>query len=370
MAWSYRKRLKIIPGVHLNFSKNGVSATIGVRGMSVTYGNRGTYANIGIPGTGIYNRFKISDNKSFYDVPTENLTDPSFTPIVSADILTVGSPNMDGVKELIIKTREQRKEMKADIKSIKGKIKCNLGYRFFLYFFYPIVKKKICSINNDLKTQRQTVCELKTQLENCYVNLDVDFEPQVLEKYQYFIDSFKNLSQSQKIWHIISTRNISNSERVYRRTSAVADINRVEVKFGSQTLPEIKTKYDVLWLQNRNGHDLYFYPNFLVIYSSQENYAIIDYVDLQLSYQSTRFIETESVPKDSKVVDHTWYKVNKNGTPDRRFKDNYRIPIAAYGELLITNSAGIQEEYNCSNNEQTQIFVSAFNWYKDAIYNY
>lgn len=58
MAWRYRKRLKIIPGVHLNLSKSGVSATIGVRGMSVTYGNKGTYANIGIPGTGIYNRFK------------------------------------------------------------------------------------------------------------------------------------------------------------------------------------------------------------------------------------------------------------------------------------------------------------------------
>ena len=38
MAWRYRKRLKIIPGVHLNLSKSGVSATIGVRGMSVTYG--------------------------------------------------------------------------------------------------------------------------------------------------------------------------------------------------------------------------------------------------------------------------------------------------------------------------------------------
>ena len=54
MAWRYRKRLKIIPGVHLNLSKSGVSATIGVRGMSVTYGNKGTYANIGIPGTGMF----------------------------------------------------------------------------------------------------------------------------------------------------------------------------------------------------------------------------------------------------------------------------------------------------------------------------
>ncbi len=339
--------------------------------MSVTYGNKGTYANVGIPGTGIYSRFKISDNKSSDNTPSEEYPiASSFTPIVSADILTISSPNMEGVKELIIKTREQRKEIKADIKSIKGKIRRNICYRFFLFLFYPIVKKKIHLIKEDLRVQRQTVRELKTQLENCYVNLDIDFEPDILEKYLYFIESFKKLSQSQKIWHIIRARKLNYSERVQRRISYTTEVDRVKVEFGQRILPEIKTKYEVLWLQNRNGHDLYFYPNFLIMYSSQEKYAIIDYADLQLAYRSTTFVETESVPRDSKVVDYTWYKVNKNGTPDRRFKDNYRIPIAAYGELLITNSSGIQEEYNCSNNEQTQMFVSAFNWYKSAIYNY
>lgn len=126
MAWRYRKRLKIIPGVHLNLSKSGVSATIGVRGMSVTYGNKGTYANIGIPGTGIYNRFKISDNTISQNEFIENETSPNFTPIISSDILTVSSPNMEGVKELIVQTRAQRLDIRADIKSIKKKIRCNL----------------------------------------------------------------------------------------------------------------------------------------------------------------------------------------------------------------------------------------------------
>lgn len=36
MAWSYRRRIKIIPGVHLNFSKSGISTTIGVKGASLT----------------------------------------------------------------------------------------------------------------------------------------------------------------------------------------------------------------------------------------------------------------------------------------------------------------------------------------------
>ena len=368
MAWRYRKRLKIIPGVHLNLSKSGVSATIGVRGMSVTYGNKGTYANIGIPGTGIYNRFKISDNTISQNEFIENETSPNFTPIISSDILTVSSPNMEGVKELIVQTRAQRLDIRADIKSIKKKIRCNLWCQFLMYSLYPIVKHRIKLIKNDLKIQGQTVLELEEQLKTCYVNLDIDFEPEILNKYQNFITSFRTLSQSQKIWHIISARNLSRAERIQERTSAGSHINRVEVEFGLKSLPEIKTEYEVLWLQNRNGHDLYFYPNFLIVYSSQEKYAIVDYADLQLIYRNTTFIETESVPRDSKIVRYTWNKVNKNGTPDRRFRDNYQIPVVAYGEIFITNSAGLQEEYHCSNDKYTQMFVETFSIYKESIH--
>ncbi len=63
MAWSFRKRIKIAPGVHLNIGKNGVSTTVGKRGASVTFGKNGTYMNTSIPGTGLRYRSKISGNK-------------------------------------------------------------------------------------------------------------------------------------------------------------------------------------------------------------------------------------------------------------------------------------------------------------------
>lgn len=60
MAWNYRKRVKIAPGIHLNFSKNGVSTSIGPKGAKVTFGKNGTYMSTSIPGTGLYSRQKIS----------------------------------------------------------------------------------------------------------------------------------------------------------------------------------------------------------------------------------------------------------------------------------------------------------------------
>lgn len=64
MAWNYRKRVKIAPGVHLNFSKNGVSTSVGPKGAKVTFGKNGTYMSTSIPGTGLYSRQKISGGKS------------------------------------------------------------------------------------------------------------------------------------------------------------------------------------------------------------------------------------------------------------------------------------------------------------------
>ena len=60
MGIRFRKYIKILPGVRLNISKSGVSTRIGPRGLSVNIGKRGTYLNAGIPGTGIFEREKLS----------------------------------------------------------------------------------------------------------------------------------------------------------------------------------------------------------------------------------------------------------------------------------------------------------------------
>lgn len=64
MAWSYRKRVKIAPGLSINLSKSGISTSIGPRGAKVSMGAKGTFLNTSIPGTGIYSRQKIGSSSS------------------------------------------------------------------------------------------------------------------------------------------------------------------------------------------------------------------------------------------------------------------------------------------------------------------
>ena len=63
MAWNFRRRKKIAPGVYINMSKKGISTTFGPKGASMTFGPNGTYMNTSIPGTGMYNRRRIGGNK-------------------------------------------------------------------------------------------------------------------------------------------------------------------------------------------------------------------------------------------------------------------------------------------------------------------
>jgi hypothetical protein len=56
MGWRFRKSL---PGVRLNLTGRGLSATFGVAPFSVNVGPKGVYGNVSIPGTGIWTRQRI-----------------------------------------------------------------------------------------------------------------------------------------------------------------------------------------------------------------------------------------------------------------------------------------------------------------------
>lgn len=54
MSFRFFKRIKIAPGITVNFSKSGGSFSFGPKGKKITIGSRSPRATIGIPGTGLY----------------------------------------------------------------------------------------------------------------------------------------------------------------------------------------------------------------------------------------------------------------------------------------------------------------------------
>ena len=53
MPLRFNHRVRIAPGISLNFGKTGVSTTVGTKGAHVTIGHGHTRTTVGVPGTGI-----------------------------------------------------------------------------------------------------------------------------------------------------------------------------------------------------------------------------------------------------------------------------------------------------------------------------
>src|ERR1035438_9469474 len=113
-------------------------------------------------------------------------------------------------------------------------------------------------------------------------------------------------------------------------------------------------------LPNRTGGDMYIYPGFILYRAPKQAFALIDSRDVMLRYVSTQFTENDTVPSDSQIIGQTWAKCNKDGSPDRRFRDNYQIPVAHYGNLMFSTSDGLDVRYICSNARLAEEFVKAW----------
>ncbi|WP_104470639.1 DUF4236 domain-containing protein [Acinetobacter indicus] len=77
MSFRFKKSIKIIPGIKLNISKNGLnSVTIGKPGASVNISKKGKQATVGIPGTGLSYSQKLP---SHIDTHSKSPSIPSST---------------------------------------------------------------------------------------------------------------------------------------------------------------------------------------------------------------------------------------------------------------------------------------------------
>ncbi|MBN8587922.1 MAG: DUF4236 domain-containing protein [Rhodothermia bacterium] len=367
MSWNYRKRIKIIPGVHLNFSKNGISTSIGFKGASLNFGKNGTYLNTSIPGTGLYNRQKLSGNNSNNQPENIEVQQPILEDnIFSADIQEITSQDLQGIKEAILGAHDQRQELNNDlfkIKSTLAKTKFKLAASYI--FLYGIINKTIKeSYKSDIVAQKDAIKQLQEQISNCYVNFEIEFDDEIKQKYEKVVSTFKQLISCHKIWDVTSA---NYQDTRVTRSAAGTVVQKREVRFGIKSLPDVKSTYEPLWFKNANGADLYFFPNFIIMYSTRTKFAVIGLEELEFYNSYTRFVETGTVPRDTKIIDKTWAKVNKNGTPDKRFKGNYQIPIVRYGEIKLRTKTGLNEEYEFSNYEFTEEFAKSFKDYQDTI---
>lgn len=368
----FRKRVKVFPGFYLNFSNAGVSSTIGVKGASINFSKKGTYLNTGIPGTGFYNRQKIGGesnpinsikNNNF---PIENkfINEPQILEdeIKSAEISNLTSTNLIELKAILLEAYKGRIELKNEIDLIIKELK--LAKTTYIISCVLIVGFFVKSFKCKVKEKQEYLTDLEEQIKNCCVNIDVHFDKSFEEKYQKVVQSYRTLLTTEKIWDI--TSEVYQDARI-TRSAASTTVKRTPVKFAFDNIDLIKSSYPAFHFENKNGGDLYIYPAFVIVTNVKKDFGLIEFNDLELSFSTIKFLETEKIPTDTKIIDKTWAKVNKTGQPDKRFKDNYEIPIVRYGELEIKSKSGLNEIYSFSNFEKAESFVQTFKDFQNLL---
>ncbi|MCD5329358.1 DUF4236 domain-containing protein [Chromobacterium piscinae] len=85
---------------------------------------------------------------------------------------------------------------------------------------------------------------------------------------------------------------------------------------------------------------LAFFPDRVLAFQGK-SVGAVDYARLQGVSEFVRYVESESVPGDARIIDQTWQYVNKKGGPDKRFKNNRQLPICAYSQFNLSTSDGL-----------------------------
>ena len=336
VIWSYNKVINTVPTVSLKFSKQGILTEIST---------------------------KLSTEQPSTDEQVV-VCNPKIKPGIESNIFTediskVTSQNMQGIKEAILLAHKQREELATDLETIKRDLKQYQDkLRWSYILLYGLIIRSIRrELQDSIINQKLAISALENYILHSTVALNVSFENQIKLSFDGMFDSFRQLCKSDKIWDLTASYKV---DRFTTRSSANNEVYRTEVSFMTGHLKQITSDIQAMIFQNANGADLYLYPNFVVLWNHLEEFAIIGFDEIDIEVRTTRFIEDGTVPNDSKTVDRTWAKVNKNGSPDLRFKNNYQIPIVEYGEISINTKTGLNEKYQFSSVPLAEAFVKAF----------
>jgi len=362
MGFYIRKSVGFGP-IRFNLSKSGVGVSFGVKGARLSTGPRGTYVNMG--SHGIYYRQKINGSiESQSTSPSEdtgkNFNNASGKVEVNIDNL-VESSSKDLLDKINSRIRQPKYALLVGFIStliaggilLFGSIIQNLQsvFSFVWLFFYGIAG--IFWITGLWVAWVTSQQEKLSQTTTLKYTLDEKAK-------QNFISvqaTLENLSKSARIWLLTSKVDTFDWKR---NAGASSLISRSRAIVKQIAPPFIQTRIKVFSL-SLNSIQLFFLPDQIFVFQNGK-YGAVSYGSLKIDEMPTRFIEDETVPSDSHIVDNTWQYVRKDGGPDLRFKNNRQLPIVQYGYVEISSSTGLRLRFYVSNlkyaNQFTQTLVN------------
>lgn len=340
MGLRYRKSINLGGGFRVNFSKSGVGYSWGGKGYRVTKkaggGVRKTYS---IPGTGLS---WVDDSSGRKKKATGNSANNNFSqPVVQNTGNLLYQAEEADVKQLVT---ENTQDFLDAIKKYSGirtlliwvtiiSLLLTPGTPFFIVIFFAGIAGLIY-----LSATKK-------------ISVEYEFDEYGKRRIQMMDQAMGMLINNRSIWQVNTIQ--ANSSR---KTNAGASesVGRKLVKFQKKKPFFLKTDatcYHIKLLRD----NVFILPDRLII-KGKKGWGAVDYSELHLGVGNVIFIESGGVPKDAQIVGHTWQYVNKNGTADKRFKNNRQLPKCNYGSIEFKTDTGLDIILYISNINNAQQF--------------
>lgn len=291
---------------YLTFSKSKIGVSAGVKDAQGSMGPKGTYVNVGRNGV-------------YYRKTTDTSTDAIRIPLSSGQMTKSGLEIIRNIKRAKALTWLWWIGLFALFYLIRGWSILIMGIIWFVFqkFFIAVI--------------------------------DYDMDDEAKEKWNGVIDGLNILKISKKLWIIEMSRvNANTKVNAGAVRSLQRGVAKVKViKRDRNTGMKIRAG-ERSFLISSNKCKILFLPSEVLIKKGIKT-AAYAYGDIGILCSTTNFIEKGFISRDAEIIRYTWQYVNKDGTADRRFKDNRQFPVCRYG-LLHLKAGGLNVEMHVSNN--------------------
>lgn len=323
MGFYIRKAINLGGGVRLNLSTRGLGLSAGVKGFRVGMNGRGTYVHMGRGG--LYYRKQFS-----YAPPKKGgQAAPQIAPSSANGPDVVFTESLD--RPLTVST------VATDAQHIAEHFKKrNRPY------WLPILLGFLAVIflqNIPLMIALMIGCAASVYFIEQAKAKDVliyDLEGPALERFSDFVTEFEAYFSSHRIWQYTAR---SFTHDLKRNAGANWIMDRKPALITTDTEKLFRTNLSLPSIQ-MGDNKVVFLPD-LVVLADGKSVVAFRYADIRVAQDLVRFREGESLPRDARVVDHAWQYQNKNGGPDRRFKNNAQIPVCLYEEIGFGVGEGV-----------------------------
>lgn len=349
MSLSFRKSIRVGP-LRFNLSKSGVGVSAGYKGFRIGAGPRGNYISFGRSGVSYKYSLPSWKKKAATSTRSNPPKAPSdqTRPEEHQAELPAATPHGTLTEDVVAEMVDSSSAVLID--EIESKLhRRPLG-------FYALLIAVVCWIGLafwgfSIPWLIAFAVLLSILVAGAYfydamtrsVVLMYELDGNAFRAYERLYDCLLDLGKCGRVWRVQGTSAVQDS----KYHSGMGEIvHRSVIKPAEKLPPLIKSNLPVVKLP-LSPSTMYFFPDRIFIFSGREVGAV-SYSDLEIQVTQSEFVEVGDVPHDARVVRHTWKFVNKDGTADRRFKDNKQIPVCLYEDIWLTSPNGLREHFQVS----------------------